>query len=112
MADDLPDRLHRREGGAGPVTELEPGHVIENAPWSHRIGLKAPRIDPRGRVEPAAILGAEAQGELSSHEAREMSEALKAAADQADQLDAAMIPHLEAALAAGRDELEPSASSS
>jgi hypothetical protein len=53
-------------------------------------------------VGPARILGAEAQGELSSAEAREMSEALKAVADQADRLDVAMIPHLEAALEAGK----------
>ena len=84
------------------MSELEPAHVIQNAPWSQRIGLRAPRIDPRGHVEPARILGAEAQGELSSAEARELSEALRAAADQADRLDAAMIPHLEAALEAGR----------
>lgn len=77
-------------------------HVINNLPWADRIGIKAPRIDPRGSVEPAKILGAEAQGELSSAEARELSEALRAAADHADRLDAAMIPHLEAALEAGK----------
>jgi hypothetical protein len=76
--------------------------LIQNAPWSQRIGLKAPRIDARGDVEPAKILGAESQGELTAAEAREMSEALSAAADRADQLDAAMIPHLEAALEAGK----------
>jgi hypothetical protein len=31
-----------------------------------------------------------------------MSEALRAVADQTDRLDAAMIPHLEAALEAGK----------
>lgn len=37
-----------------------------------------------------------------SAEAREMSEALRAVADQTDRLDAAMIPHLEVALEAGK----------
>jgi hypothetical protein len=77
-------------------------HLINNLPWADRIGIKAPRIDARGSVEPARILGVGDLGELSSGEARELAEALKGAADKVERLNAAMMPHLDAALEAGK----------
>jgi hypothetical protein len=79
---------------AKPVAEMAAQPVQEDDGRAlSRLGMSQPvhRPDSRPRVR--------GRGHA---EAGELSEALRAAADRADRLDAAMIPHLEAALEAGK----------
>jgi hypothetical protein len=69
--------------------------VIEQTFTAGAVSVKPPEIHGAG-VEPAQIR-VSLQMELTSAEARELAEVLRLAADTRDEMDAAIIPHLQRA---------------
>ena len=76
---------------------------VRNASWAHRLSVRAPRITPRGDVEPALVMGlggGEYQDGMTAAEAREAAEALLHHAAQSERATEVVAPHLQAAVEA------------
>jgi hypothetical protein len=72
---------------------------VRSAPWTRVLGIEEPKLSTRGSVLGARVTiftVEEALTGMTPTSARELAAALAAAADQADALDEATLPHLQA----------------
>jgi len=75
---------------------------VHNAAWSLLVLVEEPHLSNRGVPIPAKVrIDTEgAMSALTPDSARELAEALLRGADRAEEVDAAVLPHLSAASAA------------
>jgi len=72
---------------------------VKNAPWSLLIVVEEPHLSSRGNPIPARVRidSQAAMSALTPDSASELAEALLRGADRAEEVDAAVLPHLSAA---------------